>query len=58
MKVLVTGADGFIGSNLRVALSETAERQVLTVKRSTSDAELRAARPGSLVAREGMAIDL
>lgn len=43
MKVLVTGADGFIGSNLRVALSETAERQVLTVKRSTSDAELRAA---------------
>ena len=43
MKVLMTGADGFVGRNLRVALSELPDREVLAVTRSTSDAEFRAA---------------
>lgn len=40
MKILVTGADGFIGSNLRVALSERDGYEVLPVTRATSAAEL------------------
>lgn len=43
MKILLTGADGFIGKNLRVALSEQPERDVLAVTRATGDAELLAA---------------
>lgn len=39
MKVLLTGADGFIGKNLRVALSEQADREVLAVTRTTSDVD-------------------
>lgn len=40
MKVLVTGADGFIGKNLRVALGEREGFEVLPVTRATSDDEL------------------
>lgn len=47
MKVLVTGADGFVGRNLRVALSESPDRQVLGVTRATTDEELRRAAVGA-----------
>ena len=40
MKILVTGADGFVGKNLRVALSERDGVETLSVTRCTSDAEL------------------
>ena len=40
MKVLITGADGFIGRNLRVALSEREGFEVLAVTRSTDVAAL------------------
>ena len=40
MKVLLTGADGFIGKNLRVALSERDGYDVLPVTRATTAAEL------------------
>lgn len=40
MKVLITGADGFIGKNLRVALSEHAGFEVLAVTRTTDEAAL------------------
>lgn len=43
MRILLTGADGFIGKNLRVALSEQQDREVLAVTRATSDAEFAAA---------------
>ena len=43
MKVLVTGADGFIGKNLRVALGEREGFEVLAVTHTTSDADLAAA---------------
>ncbi|GAB2496023.1 UDP-2-acetamido-2,6-beta-L-arabino-hexul-4-ose reductase [Arenimonas alkanexedens] len=39
MKILLTGAEGFIGKNLRVALSEQPAYEVLAVTRSTSVAE-------------------
>lgn len=42
MKVLVTGAEGFIGSNLRVALGEREGFVLLPVTRASSDAELEA----------------
>lgn len=37
MKILVTGADGFIGKNLRVALGEREDYEVLPVVRDTSN---------------------
>ena len=40
MKVLVTGADGFIGRNLRVALGEREGYETLPVTRGTDNAEL------------------
>ncbi len=40
MKILVTGADGFIGKNLRVALGEREGFQVLPITRASSDSEL------------------
>ena len=40
MKVLVTGADGFIGSNLRVALGERDGCELLPITRASSDADL------------------
>jgi len=43
MHVLITGADGFIGKNLRVALGEQAAFSVLPITRASSDAELAAA---------------
>jgi len=43
MKVLLTGADGFIGKNLRVALAEREGFEVLAITRASSDAELTAA---------------
>ena len=39
MKVLVTGADGFVGKNLRVAISEQPHLEMLPVTRSTTVAE-------------------
>lgn len=43
MKVLVTGADGFIGRNLRVALGEREGVEVLAITRGSSDADFAAA---------------
>lgn len=43
MKVLITGADGFIGKNLRVALGERESFSVLPVTRHSSAADLEAA---------------
>jgi UDP-2-acetamido-2,6-beta-L-arabino-hexul-4-ose reductase len=43
MKVLVTGANGFIGKNLMLRLQEQADTEVLTFARSDSDAALRVA---------------
>lgn len=43
MKVLITGADGFIGKNLRVALSERESFEVLPITRNSSPTELDAA---------------
>lgn len=43
MKVLVTGADGFVGKNLCTALCERGDFQVLKVTRSTDEAALAAA---------------
>lgn len=40
MKLLVTGADGFIGRNLRVAIAERGGWTVLPVTRATSHADL------------------
>lgn len=40
MKVLITGADGFIGKNLRMALSERGGFEVLPVTRATDQATL------------------
>lgn len=40
MKVLVTGADGFIGKNLRVALAEREGFELLAITRASSDADL------------------
>jgi len=37
MKVLITGADGFIGKNLRVKLSEREDFEVLPITRSTDE---------------------
>ena len=39
-RILVTGADGFIGKNLRVALGERAGVEVLPIHRASSDAAL------------------
>jgi UDP-2-acetamido-2,6-beta-L-arabino-hexul-4-ose reductase len=46
MKVLVTGADGFIGRNLRIALGEHGH-DVLPVTRDSSDVDLAAAVAGA-----------
>ena len=43
MKVLVTGANGFIGKNLVLRLREQADTEVLTFARGDSDAALHAA---------------
>ena len=43
MKVLVTGADGFIGKNLRVALGEREGFEVLPITRTSSETDLAAA---------------
>ena len=43
MKVLITGADGFIGKNLRVALGEREGFEVLAITRVSSEADLVAA---------------
>lgn len=43
MKILVTGANGFIGKNLVLRLSEQAGTEVLTFKRGDTDAALQAA---------------
>ena len=40
MKVLVTGADGFIGRNLRVALGEREGFEVMPITRASSEADL------------------
>ena len=47
MKVLVTGADGFIGKNLRVALEEHEGFEVLPITRASSEADLAAAVAGA-----------
>ena len=47
MKVLVTGADGFIGRNLCVALREREGFDVLPITRASSEADLAAAVAGA-----------
>ncbi len=41
MRILLTGANGFIGQNLRFALAEQGNCEILEVTRATSGAELR-----------------
>lgn len=41
MKILVTGAEGFIGTNLCVRLSERGDCEVIKIDRHSSDEELR-----------------
>lgn len=43
MKVLVTGADGFIGKNLLVALKELGKNEVLAIRRETTSDQLASA---------------
>lgn len=43
MKVLVTGADGFIGQNLRVALGEREGFEILPITRASSPQDLQSA---------------
>lgn len=43
MKVLITGADGFIGKNLRVALADRPGFDVLSITRASSQQDLRQA---------------
>jgi UDP-2-acetamido-2,6-beta-L-arabino-hexul-4-ose reductase len=43
MKVLVTGANGFIGKNLVLRLRERADTEVLTLTRSDGDSAWQAA---------------
>ena len=44
MKVLVTGANGFIGKNLVLRLREQPDTEVLSFGRGDSDAQLQAVR--------------
>lgn len=53
MKVLITGADGFIGKNLRVALSEQKDFEVLPVTRATDELEL-----GQVIAKADAVVHL
>lgn len=43
MKILITGADGFIGKNLRIALGEREGFELLSITRGSSNADLSAA---------------
>lgn len=43
MRIVVTGADGFIGKNLRLRLSELGHMDVKCVNRATSAADLQGA---------------
>lgn len=56
MKILVTGADGFIGKNLCVALSERSGLEVLPITRASSSHDLRdtAARADAVVHLAGV----
>ena len=50
MKVLVTGANGFIGKNLVLRLRERADTEVLTLMREDGDSAWQAAlRTGSMM---------
>ena len=53
MRVLLTGADGFIGKNLRVALAELDRFELLPVTRATDDATL-----SSLIGKADIVIHL
>lgn len=43
MRILITGADGFIGQNLRVRLAEVGGHEVLSIVKNTTQEQLRAA---------------
>ncbi len=47
MQIVITGADGFMGRNLRLRLAEAGRGQVLAVTRDTPPQALRAALEGA-----------
>ncbi len=47
MRIVVTGADGFIGRNLRARLAETGQTDVVGITRQSSEGEVQAALAGA-----------
>jgi UDP-2-acetamido-2,6-beta-L-arabino-hexul-4-ose reductase len=43
MRIVITGADGFIGKNLRLRLAELGHADVIGITRATSTADMQQA---------------
>lgn len=43
MRIVITGADGFIGKNLRLRLSELGHANVIGITRATASTDMRQA---------------